>query len=141
MRTARRIATHGPALHGRSRAGLIHFFFFDFFLNPGAARIRHGNRLNEFARVGMLRILYYLLDAAGFRDRAVIEHDDILAHLIRRRQIVRYVHEGYVKFSHSLCRLARIVARSEASTIETGSSAIMSLGLSKSARAIVMRCR
>ena len=41
----------------------------------------------------------------------------------------------------SFIRLSKIVARKEASTIDTGSSARIILGLSKSARATIIRCR
>lgn len=68
-----------------------------FLVGYGAAplnvwiRQRHG--ADQQTRVGVARLLDYLLDVADFSDRAAIQHVNVLADLVGGGQVMRDVHE------------------------------------------------
>ena len=119
----------------------------DFFrgsldrLAPQLVRIGPGDRIHQQLGIGVLGIADDLFHIAGLHHRAVVEHHDVIADMISRGQVVGDVQDGDAQILVQLANLLQDRRAQEASTIETGSSAISSLGLSTRARATAMRWR
>ena len=71
---------------------------------------------------------YHQPDITSFGYLTPVQHDDVLADLVGRGQVVRDVEHGDPEFGVQQAQAFRIVARSEASTIDTGSSAMINRG-------------
>ena len=85
----------------------------------------------------MLWIANDLRRRSSLRDRPMIEHNHIVGNMVGGGQIVGNVKDRDPVLVLQVIDIFRIVARSEASTMETGSSAIISLGCNISARATI----
>src|SRR5262245_20956832 len=87
VRTARRkLAAYSRSLPSHVRGGR--------FGLPLVLKIRQWDRLDEQLCIGMFWLLDDCFDASGFGDAAAVKDDDVLAHLVSRRQVVRDVNQG-----------------------------------------------
>jgi hypothetical protein len=86
------------------------------------------------------RVHQHLFHRAHLNDVAAEHNRDAVADVIGGGQVVGDIEHAHAQIIAQLLNRLTIDMRSEASTIETGSSAINSLGLVNNARAIEMRC-
>jgi len=74
---------------------------------PVAMGVGIGDRADQQLRIGMLGIAHDVLGSTGLGDHAAIEHDDVLADLIGRGQIVCDVNQRDSKFLVKLAQVAQ----------------------------------
>ena len=105
-----------------------------------ACIVRRQNGFFNRMEYGCCGVVEHRARVAAFHRLAALHDQHAVADVIGRRKIVRDIDDRDPSSSRSALNRLTIVIRSDASTIETGSSATISEGCEINARAMAIRC-
>jgi len=106
-----------------------------------AGRLETRDRLEQRARVRVLRSRAYLIDRPGFDHVAAVHHGDTLTGLGNDTEIVRHEQDCHVEITTALLDQLEDLRLVVTSSAVVGSSAIKSRGPAEIAMAIMTRWR